>query len=186
MEKTKKLVIAALFAALCCIATMIHIPSGPTLGYVHLGDALVLFSGIILGPVYGSLAAGIGSMMADVINGYPLYVPGTFVIKALCALVCGLLFHSLKKKAQSKGALYPVLILSSVVAELVMVLGYFLYEIGLFMITGSENPNFATAIATSLTGIPYNLAQGLVAVVLCVVLVPILTKINDLRDAILG
>ena len=42
----KKLVMAALFAALACVATMsIKIPTPGTSGYIHPGDALlVLFS----------------------------------------------------------------------------------------------------------------------------------------------
>ncbi len=57
-------------AALTCIATMIiHIPT-PGLGYIHFGDGMVLLSGILLGPLYGSLSAGIGSMLADVFSGY--------------------------------------------------------------------------------------------------------------------
>ena len=49
----------ALFAALACVATMsIRIPTPGTGGYIHPGDAIVILSGIILGPVYGMLAGG--------------------------------------------------------------------------------------------------------------------------------
>ena len=55
---TQKLVLTALFAALTCVATMIiRIPTPGTGGYIHPGDALVILSGIILGPLYGFLAA---------------------------------------------------------------------------------------------------------------------------------
>ena len=37
--------------------------------------------------MYGGAAAGLGSMLADLVSGYPLYAPGTFVIKA-CMAVC--------------------------------------------------------------------------------------------------
>ena len=50
MKSTKKLVIGALMAALTCIATMIIKIPTPTLGYIHLGDGLVLLCGIVLGP----------------------------------------------------------------------------------------------------------------------------------------
>ena len=50
----KKLILAALFAALSCVATMsIRIPTPGTSGYIHPGDAIVILSGIILGPVWG-------------------------------------------------------------------------------------------------------------------------------------
>lgn len=57
----------------CCIyriATMIIKIPTPTFGYIHLGDGLVLLCGIILGPGIGALAAGIGTMFADIFSGY--------------------------------------------------------------------------------------------------------------------
>ena len=50
----KKLILAALFAALSCVATMsIRIPTPGTSGYIHPGDAIVILSGVILGPDLG-------------------------------------------------------------------------------------------------------------------------------------
>ena len=80
-EYLKKLIMAALFAALACVATMIiKVPTPGTEGYINLGDAIVILCGVILGPVWGFLAAGIGSCLADLIGGYFVYVPITFVI----------------------------------------------------------------------------------------------------------
>ena len=80
----KKIVMAALFAALACAATMsIRIPTPGTGGYIHPGDAIVILSGVVLGPVWGLLAGGIGSALADLLGGYLTYVPITFVIKGL-------------------------------------------------------------------------------------------------------
>ena len=67
--KTKKLIFAALFAALTCVATMIIKVPTPTMGYIHPGDSIVLLSGFLLGPLYGGLAAGIGSMFSDLFGG---------------------------------------------------------------------------------------------------------------------
>ena len=67
----KKLVTAALFTAFTCVATMsIRIPTPGTGGYIHPGDALVILSGVILGPGWGFLAAAVGSAMADLLGGY--------------------------------------------------------------------------------------------------------------------
>ena len=50
----KKLVMAALFAALACVATMsIKIPTPGTSGYIHPGDAIVILAGVVLGPAWG-------------------------------------------------------------------------------------------------------------------------------------
>ena len=49
----KKLVLAALMAALTYVATsIVQIPS-PMQGYVNLGDCAVLMSAWVLGPLYG-------------------------------------------------------------------------------------------------------------------------------------
>ena len=62
----KKIIMTALFAALACVATMsIRIPTPGTGGYIHPGDAIVILAGIILGPVYGMLAGGIGSCICS-------------------------------------------------------------------------------------------------------------------------
>ena len=72
-KKIRKLVLAALLAALVCVATMVvQIPS-PMQGYVNLGDCFVLLSGWLLGPWYGFAAGGIGSMLADLFLGYAHY-----------------------------------------------------------------------------------------------------------------
>ena len=98
----KRLVLAALFAALACVATMsIRIPTPGTNGYIHPGDAIVILSGVILGPVWGFLAGGIGSALSDLIGGYFMYVPVTFVIKGLIALIAGLIISCI---------LYPIII----------------------------------------------------------------------------
>lgn len=155
-EKLYKIIVAAMMAALTCVATMIiQIPS-PMQGYVNMGDVIVLMCGWILGPVYGVLAAGIGSMLADMLSSYMHYAPGTLIIKAAVALIAYALFTLLKrgKKGDSVKELVLPLAVSGVVAELAMVVLYFVYA---SLILGK-----GWAAASS---IPGNLMQGLVGVV---------------------
>lgn len=123
--KTKKLVNAALFAAIICAVTFF--PKIPSVnGYIHLGDAMILVAAFIMGPVFGGAAAAVGSALADLISGYVIFIPGTFVIKFLTAAVAAYVFMLLKKALPKlKFANY---ILSGIVGEAIMVLGYFLYE----------------------------------------------------------
>ena len=114
-KKIRKLVFAALLAALVCVATMVvQIPS-PMQGYVNLGDCFVLLSGWLLGPWYGFAAGGIGSMLADLFLGYAHYAPGTLVIKGLVALLAALLYEKLGRSPAAR-------IASGVVGEIVNVL----------------------------------------------------------------
>ena len=134
-KNIRKLVLAALLAALTAVATMIiRIPT-PTQGYIHLGDGMVLICGILLGPGLGALAAGIGSMMADLIGGYMAWVPGTFAIKALTALLGGWLYHRMAGKGMNT---ITRVVLCGIPAEIIMVLGYFVYEVGMEVVMGSS------------------------------------------------
>ena len=86
-KKLHRLVLAALFTALTTVMTMvIQVPS-PMQGYVNLGDCGVLLSAWVLGPAWGGAAAGIGSMLADLLSGYAHYAPGTLVIKAAALIL---------------------------------------------------------------------------------------------------
>ena len=81
------LVFGALFTALTCVFTMvIKVPTLGTNGYVNIGDTGVLLSAWLLGGWYGVVAAGLGSGLADILSGYPVYAPGTFIIKLLMHL----------------------------------------------------------------------------------------------------
>ena len=65
--------------ALTFVSTMfIRVPL--VLGYINLGDAFVLLSVFILGPVYGTIAAGVGSALADLF-GYITYARGLYLSK---------------------------------------------------------------------------------------------------------
>lgn len=124
-----KTVLAALFASLCCVATMvIQIPT-PTGGFLNLGDAVVVLSAFFLGPVYGTLSAGLGSALADIFAGYAQYAPATFIIKALMALCVWFVLHIFSKLTDKKPNLFFLFTaLGALFAEIIMILGYLLFE----------------------------------------------------------
>lgn len=153
-NKTRKIVLAAMFVALCCVATMIiKIPS-PLKGYLNLGDCIVLLSGFMLSPVYGFLAAGLGSALADIFSGYIVYAPATFIIKGIMALIAYYGFKILEKKVGTT----PSRIISAIAAEIVMVLGYFVFE------------GFMYGFIPSAVNIPANAVQGVAGIILAVIL----------------
>lgn len=148
-KKLHRLVLSAMFAAIITVATIvIQIPS-PMNGYVNMGDLFVLLAAWLLGPVYGTAAAAIGSALADIITSYAYYAPGTFVIKGLMALAAYALFSLLVRENSKSGVKLVGCVLSAVAAEAIMVGGYFLYA-SLFLGKG-------LAAASS---IPGNLVQG--------------------------
>ena len=84
---SKRISFTALFAALCCVATVLITIPLPASGYFNTGDVFVLLSAWCLGPIYGVAAAAIGSALGDLFLGYALYAPVTFFVKGLTAFV---------------------------------------------------------------------------------------------------
>ena len=157
---TKRIVIASMFAALTCIATMtIKVPS-PLNGYLNLGDGVVLISGWLLSPAYAFLSAGIGSALADAFSGYFVYVPATFIIKATMSLVAHFTFKFLHKKMANVISR----VISGVFAELLMVLGYFIFE------------GFMYGFAPSVVNIPANSMQGVAGIIIGLIFVKAFEK----------
>lgn len=168
LEKMKKLVSAALFTAVICVATyIVQIPMPATGGYVNLGDCFVLTAGLMLGAGYGALAAGLGSALADMLAGYMQYAPATFVIKALMAVAAYFIFNALKKTFDGKYNMVSKIV-SVFIAEAIMVIGYFGYEA---VILG-----YGIAAAGSIWG---NVIQGLTGAVASIVLVSALEKASS-------
>ena len=153
-SNTKKIVMAALMAALTCVATMIiKIPS-PLKGYLNLGDCVVLTAGWMLSPVYGFLAAGLGSALADLFSGYIVYIPATFVIKGCMALIASYGLKYLSKKF----SVLPSRIVSGIAAEFMMIIGYFVFE------------GFMYGFAPSVVNIPANGIQGIAGLIIGIIL----------------
>jgi len=69
---------------------------------IHLGNIFCVISGLLLGPLYGGLAAGIGSAIYDITN--PLYIssaPFTLIFKFMIAFVCGKIAYSNNRNAEN-------------------------------------------------------------------------------------
>ena len=161
----QKIVISSMLSALICVATMlIRIPS-PLKGYINLGDGVVLLTAWILSPVYGAAAAGLGSALADLFSGYLAYAPATFTIKALMAAAAYFAYPQLAKKMKKTMSR----VISGVLAELVMIAGYFLFEGILY------------GFAAALINIPANGVQAAAGIVIGVIMITIFEKQNILK-----
>lgn len=165
MKNTKKntthrIVMTSLLATLVCVATMlIKVPS-PLKGYINLGDCIVLVCGWVLSPFYGFLAAGMGSALSDLFSGYAVYAPATFVIKGLMALIAFGGFRLMHKTIKN----LPSRIIAGVIAELTMILGYYIFE------------GFLYGFKPSMVNIPANAVQGFAGLVLGIVLMKVFEK----------
>lgn len=168
-NSTLKIVFTAMFAALVCVATMlIHIPTPGTGGYVNLGDGVLLAGAFLLPTGLGVAAAGIGSMLADLLAGYMVYAPGTLIVKGLSAFIAAALFRA--AFLQKRPALLRRLI-AAIVAELFMVAGYLLYE-----------STFLSYGAGALASVPANLVQGAVGVVIALALTAFFSTSHEINE----
>lgn len=120
-----KIALAAIFAALVAVATIVFvIPIPATSGYFNLGETIIYTAALLFGPFVGAIA-GAGASLADLYLGYGVFAPGTLVIKGLEGAIVGVLFIKLQKYIKSTTVCATIAI---VVGGLEMVAGYFLYE----------------------------------------------------------
>ena len=123
-----RIVFAGVMAAIICVITTFRIPLGQS--KVHFANSMCLLSGLLLGPVWGGTAAGLGSAIYDVLlGGYSFFdALITFVSKFAMAWVTGILYQKwvLRKEEKSwKENLLP-LIISCVLGALTYVALYML------------------------------------------------------------
>lgn len=140
--------IAVVFVATYSIK--IPIPSG----YIHLGDIAIYFAAFVFGPLVGLVAGAVGTTMSDAVAGYGNYAPGTFVIHGLQGLVAGLIAW--------RGDVRRM-VLAAVVGGVILVGGYFIYELAILRIglgTATSDAGFNTwqAVSGAVVAIPLVLA----------------------------
>ncbi len=100
---TKTMVLTALLAALTVVGSSLRITLPLDIGgenaSFHLGNILCALSGILLGPGFGALAAGLGSALYDMLN--PLYISEawiTFLMKGAYGLCTGLVIRGMRSR----------------------------------------------------------------------------------------
>ena len=133
---TRKVVFAALMAALCYIGFSyfrIDIPVGSEKTAFHLGNVFCVLAALLIGGFWGGMSGAVGMTIADLTSGYVTSAPKTFLLKLCIGLVTGFVAHKvfhISKETQRKVSLPVATALSSlagmafnVVAD--PVVGYF-------------------------------------------------------------
>lgn len=154
---SKDLVLYAISISLTTLLTFLF--SFPALvynGYVNLGDVSVILSGFMFGPLAGFVVGGLGSAIADLLLGYAVYAPISFIVKGFEALVAAYLL---------KTTFHDKPIFAAIFAGLTMVLGYFLAE-GIFLY----------GLTPALASVPGNLLQAAVGIILSSIIFQALKK----------
>lgn len=127
---TRDLTAGALATALVAAATLaIRIPVPATQGYINLGETVIYLTALLLGPVHGLVAGGVGSALADLLGGYAQFAPFTLVIKAVEGWLAGYLFWRVLRGPEAAGAVWAARgVVACAVAGTWMVAGYYVSE----------------------------------------------------------
>lgn len=123
--KIRGLVQLGLLSALVFVATMaIHVPSFNG-GVIHLGDSMIFLTAVIFGGKYAAISGAIGMTMFDILSGYSIWAPYTFVIKAVMGFIAGSIAYMGGAKGESniKNAIGMLL------AGIWMIAGYYGAEV---------------------------------------------------------
>ena len=93
---TKKIILAALMAALCYIGFSyfrIDIPVGTEKTAFHLGNVFCVLAALLIGGFWGGMSGAIGMTIADLTTGYVTSAPKTFILKLCIGLIAGFVAH---------------------------------------------------------------------------------------------
>ncbi len=158
----KNIGIVAVFSALAFVATrFLQIPILQTGGYLNFGEAIIYIAAIFFGPTVGGLVGAIGPALADVTSPYAAFAPFTFIIKGLEGFIVGKISSTKQSKVTK--------LLGIVAGGSIMVIGYFIVEILVFMIP----PPIA------LIEVPFNIFQFLVGGTIAIIITERLKKSVD-------
>lgn len=102
---TRKLTMAAMFAALCYVGfayLRIDIPVGTEKTAFHLGNVFVVLGALFMGGLWGGMSGAVGLTIADLTSGYVTSAPKTFLLKLGIGLIAGVVAHQVFKISRGK------------------------------------------------------------------------------------
>jgi len=140
----------AVMSALVTVGTMIIRIPNTMGGYFNVGEVMIFVAALSFNPLIGGVAGGLGSALADILMGYPVFALPTLVIKGLEGVFAGLITNKMSVYRD---------VLAVVVAGTEMVIGYFLVELfvlqwGLSLSVAEVLPNIAQIAIGGAIGIP--------------------------------
>ncbi len=170
-----KLCVTAVMTAIVFLGNYLRITMPIAVGGVTaftLANILCALSGILAGPWWGFLAAGLGSGLYDLTNpNYVAEAPITFFTKGMYGLVAGLVlyyvFVRLLKRERSGYVPQLVSVICAAVSYLVV------YSVKVFFYNGMLIEGYTTAVqcwAIVISKLPATLVNGALAVIFAPIL----------------
>jgi uncharacterized membrane protein len=128
-NKTQVLVINALFVALTLVATMfinLKLPIAGNGGLIHLGNVPLFLAAFVFGRRTGAIAGAFGMGLFDLISGWTIWAPFTFIIVGAMGYVAGLIGEKVPGK---RAVIYSIAVIA---ALLIKIVGYYFAEVVLY------------------------------------------------------
>ena len=168
-SKTFHTILSAMLIALVFVSTLflnIRLPITANGGLVHLGSAMLFIISIIFGPKKGAIAGAFGMGLFDLVSGWTLWAPFTFIARGMQGYVIGKIAWSFHHQGNH------VLLnsLAIIISIPVMLTGYYICEVILFQ---SWIIPFAS--------IPGNLVQNIVGLLIAIPVCRMLKKLPILK-----
>ena len=129
--RTFNLILTSMLIALVFVATLllnIKLPITANGGLVHLGTAMLFIVSILFGPKKGAAAGAVGMGLFDLVSGWTLWAPFTFLIRGLQGYIVGKIAWSRGHNGNSFG----FNLLGTIISTPFMIAGYYLCEAILF------------------------------------------------------
>lgn len=149
--KTKRLVLMALFTALCYVGTSIHIPiptpGGPSM--VHLGTTMIFIIAVLIGEK-AAIPAAIGCALMDLLNpAFVAWTIPTLICKGLTGYATGkVAFANGKEGKDNKQN-----IIAFIIGGIVSLAGYFIFNSLFFVGWQAALVSLSTSLITTGIGL---------------------------------
>lgn len=161
------LTMTALFMAMVVVLSMSALSIPVPGGHLYFNDVVIDTAAMLMDPLSAFIACGVGAFLGDLLF-YPAPMFVSLITHGLQALVISLLCRKLRMKQPLACAIAVLALLSFLLAEAVMVLGYFLLEWALY------------GVASAAAAIGPNVVQGIAGVLigmLCLLITPRLERV---------
>lgn len=165
--KIKRIVLIGLFAAICFLGTVAHIPVnlGGSNSMIHLGTTAIFISAILIGKDAG-FAGAIGCALFDALNPmFAAWIIPTFIVKGLTGYITGKIAFAGNRKGNS----IKQNIVAFIVGGLVSLFGYFLFNWFVFV-------GFKTAVLKMITSLTTTGIGVAIAIPIAAAVKPIINK----------
>jgi uncharacterized membrane protein len=165
-NRTFDLILTSMLIALVFIATFfinIRLPIAANGGLVHLGSGMLFIVSILFGPKKGAMAGAFGMALFDILSGWTLWAPFTFIARGLQGYIIGKIAWS----NQRQGSSFLFNILATMSSIPFMLLGYYICERVLY-----------NSWLIPLASIPGNLVQNFVGILIALPVCTFLKKLS--------